>query len=141
MLSRLETPAGEEGWSSSRGELRIRHPAPGVVVFVERGFLAADFAPYIVRHSDRASAEGERVHIFVDGFDLEGYDPEIRNSATAWLKDNMSRVDAQHMLVRSRLAKMGLTMVSLALGGVIKGHHQRLTFERDLASAIVRARA
>jgi hypothetical protein len=31
---------------------------------------------------------------------------------------------------------MGLSVVSLALGGLIKGHHERLTFEADLAAAI-----
>ncbi|MEZ4220217.1 MAG: hypothetical protein R3B13_04750 [Polyangiaceae bacterium] len=44
------------------------------------------------------------------------------------------------MLVRSRLTKMGLTMVSLALGGVIKGYHTRQQFENELAAAIKRAR-
>lgn len=141
MLSRLDLPAGEEGWTSPRGELRIKHPAPGVVVFKETGFLIAEFAPHIMRHSNQAKHQGEKAHLFVDAYDLEGYDPEIRNGGTAWLRENAEKVAAQHMLVRSRLTKMGLTVVSLAVGGLIKGHHERQSFERDLAEAVVRSRS
>jgi hypothetical protein len=140
MISRLELPAGEEGWASARGELSIRHPAPGVVLFIEKGFLSSEFADYILQHSDRALREADKVHLFVDGYELDSYDPEIRNAGSAWLKKNATRVVTQHMLVRSRLTKMGLSVVSLALGGLIKGHHERLAFEADLAAAIRIAR-
>jgi hypothetical protein len=141
MVSRLELPSGDEGWVSARGELSIRHPAPGIVVFVEKGWLSAEFAQHILKHSDQALEEADKVQLFVDCFALDGYDPEIRNGGSAWLKKHAARVTAQHMLVRSRLTKMGLSVVSLALGGLIKGHHERRTFDGDLASAIRLARA
>ncbi len=140
MLERVESSDGEEGWKSARGELRIVHPAPGLVVFRESGFLTSDFAEHVRRHSDQAAKRAGKIQIFVDAYDLAGYDPEIRNSATSWLKSHMDVVDAQHMLVNSRLTKMGLTVVSLALGGVIKGYHARRAFENELAAATLRAR-
>ncbi len=140
MLERVESSNGEEGWKSGRGELRIVHPAPGLVVFRETGFLTADFAEHVERHSNQAAERASKIQIFVDAYDLVGYDPEIRNSATSWLKAHMDVVDAQHMLVNSRLTKMGLTVASLALGGVIKGYHTRQPFENELAAAIRRAR-
>lgn len=141
MLDRLELGGGAEGWGSARGQLIVRHPAPGVVVFVEKGFLTSEFAPHIVAHSDRALEEAVKVEVFVDGYDLDGYDPEIRNGASNWLRSHSSRVIAQHMLVRSRLTKMGLSVVSLAFGGLIRGHHERKEFDADLAVAVRRARS
>lgn len=141
MVSRLELPTGGEGWVSARGELQIRHLAPGVVLFVEKGFLSSEFAHLILEHSDQARGEADQVQLFVDAYDLDGYDPEIRNGGSAWLKKHASRVIAQHVLVRSRLTKMGLSVVSLALGGLIKGHHERRSFDGDLAAAIREARA
>jgi len=117
------------------------HPAPGVVVFVEKGFLTSEFAAHIVDHCDRALDEALKVEVFVDGYELDGYDPEIRNGASDWLRRNSARVIAQHMLVRSRLTKMGLSVVSLAFGGLIRGHHERRSFDADLAVAIRRARS
>lgn len=141
MLDRLELGGGAEGWGSTRGQLVIRHPAPGVVVFVEKGFLTSEFAAHIVDHCDRALDEALKVEVFVDGYELDGYDPEIRNGASDWLRRNSARVIAQHMLVRSRLTKMGLSVVSLAFGGLIRGHHERRSFDADLAVAIRRARS
>jgi hypothetical protein len=141
MLDRLELGGGVAGWGSTRGQLVVRHPAPGVVVFVEKGFLTSEFVAHIVDHCDRALEEALKVEVFVDGYELDGYDPEIRNGASNWLRRNAPRVIAQHMLVRSRLTKMGLSVVSLAFGGLIRGHHERKEFDADLAVAVRRARS
>lgn len=135
-LTHTELPNGEDRWASSRGELRLRWPAPGVVVFVEKGFLSAAFVPFILHGASVALSQAQRITLFVDGYDLEGYDPEIRNAGTSVLKDNASRVIVQHMLMRSRLAKMGLSVVSLILGAVIEGHTERAPFDAALGKAI-----
>jgi hypothetical protein len=112
-----------------------------VVLFVEKRFLSSEFAQLVLEHSDQALGEADQVQRFVDAYDLDRYDPEIRNGGSAWLKKHASRVIAKHMLVRSRLTKMGLSVVSLALGGLIKGHYERRSFDGDLAGAIREARA
>jgi hypothetical protein len=128
------------GWVGRLGfrARRAVDPTPGARrrPLHREGFLSSESADHILQHSDRALREADKVHLFVDGYELDSYDPEIRNAGSAWLKKNATRVVAQHMLVRSRLTKMGLSVVSLALGGLIKGHHERLTFEADLAAAI-----
>lgn len=141
MLTRVETPSGDESWTSPRGTLTIRHPAPGVVLFIEKGFLIGDFAAHIKAHSDRVLEESPNITLFVDAYELEGYDPEIRNAGSAFLKEHGHKVVAQHMLVRSRLTKMGLSVVSLMFGGLIKGHHDRNSFDGELAGSIRSARS
>lgn len=141
MLVRGEQADGSERWSSPFGQLIVRHPAPGVVVFVETGSLDIRFAELIVSHSDRALDEARTVEVFVDCYDLTSYDPEVRNAASQWLRRNASRVAAQHMLVRSRFTTMGLAVVSLAFGGLIHGHHDRASFDAALVQAVRRPRS
>lgn len=141
MLVRGEQADGSERWSSPFGQLTVRHPAPGVVVFVEVGALDILFVEPILLHSNRALEGARSVEVFVDCYDLTSYDPEVRNASSRWLRRNASRVAAQHMLVRSRFTKLGLAVVSLAFGGLIHGHHERASFDAALAQALRRPRS
>lgn len=115
------TPTGERLWEAPRGTLRCRRPVPEVVVFVETGFLHAELAPVLMAALDASLMPGKTIEIFVDAAELEGYAPEIRTGATEWLKTHRAQVRKQHMLVASRITKMGLSVASLALGGLLQG--------------------
>ena len=58
---------------------------------------------------------------------------------TEWLKKNSARVVAQHMLVKSQIARMGLSVAGLALGAVIKGYVDRRSFEDALRRTVADA--
>ncbi|MEM9194902.1 MAG: hypothetical protein AAGF12_37330 [Myxococcota bacterium] len=137
--SQLEKDVGPDGevvWRSHRGTVRIRRPARDVVVFVEERYLDAGFAAIIDDACNEAVREAKRIHIFVDAFNLDGYVPEVRTGATEWLKRNKDHVIRQHMLVRSKITKMGLSVASLALGGVLMGHASRATFDNELRKCL-----
>ncbi|MEP7122532.1 MAG: hypothetical protein ABJE95_16540 [Byssovorax sp.] len=136
MIKQMPGAAGEERWVSNRGELRIRRPTPLVLVYVESGFLEAAFAPLISRAMDATLRTPGKPLFFVDAEDLEGYDATIRAEASDWIKKHGARIATQHMLVKSRLTKMGLAVVSMLLGGVIVGHDKRRTFDAALREAI-----
>jgi hypothetical protein len=137
MIKQVPGAAGEERWVSDRGELRIRRPAPLVLLYVETGFLEADFSPLISRAMDGALKAQGKPLFFVDAEALDGYEPTIRAESSAWIKKHSSQIACQHMLVKSRLAKMGLAVVSMLLGGIIVGHEKRQTFEAALRQAIL----
>lgn len=128
----------EKAWSSDRGTLVVRQPTPWVLLYVETGHLQAEFAPLIIDAYERATASGERPHVFVDCERLVTYDGEIRRQPSQWIADNRHRIQVQHMLVRSRFTRMGLQLASLFLGGIIVGHHERRTFEQALREAVLR---
>lgn len=131
----LDTPQ-ETRWVSEQGELIIRRPTPLVVVFVEIGHLEAEFADRITEGMTKSLSSRGKPRLFVDGEHLDGYDPLVRTQATKWIQQNGSRIQEQHMLVKSRIAKMGLSVASLMLGAVIIGHHERHSFERALRDAV-----
>ncbi len=128
--------ASEQSFTDERGELIIRRPAPGVLLFIERGYLAGSRAGEIIKAKEAELRLSPRLTLFVDGEKLDGYDPPIRTMPTDWLKKNSSRVSAQHMLVKSQIARMGLAVAGLALGTVIRGYTERRAFEEALRVAI-----
>ena len=119
----------ERAWRSDRGSLRIRRPRLDLIVFIETGHLEAQFAPLIEDASNQA---------LVDAYDLTGYAPSVRKGPTDWLNRNRSSVAVQHMLVRSKLTKMGLSVASLALGGLLRGHASRASFRLALEETMRR---
>lgn len=135
VLKDVSTP-DEKAWVSDTGELRVRRLAPHVVLYIEKGFLTADFAPHITAVMDEAVASGIKPHLFVDCEQLDGYEPAVRTDATNWLSRNKHLVTAQHMLVRSRLTQMGVTVAGMVLGGLLVGHRSRATFEAALEQAL-----
>lgn len=141
MIRQLPTELGEACWVSERGELYVRRPTPLVLLYVEKGFLEVGFAPLIIQAMEETlrSCEG-KPYFFVDCEFMEGYEPEIRTSATNFIAEHRSRVSRQHMLVKSRLVKMGLAVTSMMLGGLIVGHYERPPFEAALADAIAATR-
>lgn len=137
MLQVVETSdATEQAWKSDRGSLRIRRPLPEVLVFIEEGHLDGAFASLIAEASNNALKCPEPLHLFVDAYDLVSYTPDVRKGPTDWLMANRSRVAVQHMLVRSKITKMGLSVASLALGGLLKGHASRATFRLALDETV-----
>ena len=128
----MEADTSAQTYTDDRGELIIRRPALGVLVFIERGYLAGSRAEAIIKAMDNELKFSPKLTIFVDGEKLDGYDPPIRTMPTDWLKRNAARVTAQHMLVKSQIARMGLSVAGLALGAVLRGYVDRNGFEAAL---------
>ena len=134
------TPA-ERVWESPRGKVIARTPVRGVLVFVETGFLHDDFAAKLVLSLDSALVPGRKLEIFVDAAKLESYTPLIRTAPSDWLKAHLNQVSKQHMLVASRITRMGLSVASLALGGVLVGYTDKTKFDREIARVTQASRA
>ncbi len=129
-------PDEGERYVDDLGTLVIRRPAEGVLLFVETGYLVGTRAPLIQKALDDELRAHQELIIFVDGEQLRGYDPPIRTVPSDWLKKHAAQVVCQHMLVRSQVAKMGLSVARLVLGALVEGHTERSTFERALEDAV-----
>jgi hypothetical protein len=121
------------------GELVIRRMAPGVLLFVERGYLVGSCAHLIIEAQERELLTVPSLTLFVDGIGLLGYDPPMRTVPTDWLKKNKTKVVAQHMLVTSQIARMGLAVAGLVLGTVIKGYTDKREFDLALRGVVASA--
>lgn len=137
MLQIVETSdSNESTWKSSQGTLIVLRPEPEVLVFVEEGHLDDRFAPHIATACNAALECPKPLHVFVDCNDLISYAPAIRKQPTEWLLANRDRVVKQHMLARSPLTQMGLSVASLVLGRLIKSHSSRASFNAALDATL-----
>lgn len=72
------------------------------------------------------------IRLFFEFWDMPTYDSQMRTEWTGWLLRHRSRLESLHVLARSKLVLMGVSVANLALGGIVKTHETTATFERAL---------
>lgn len=76
---------------------------------------------------------------FHDRSRLRGHESASRVRLTDWGVAIRSSVDRVHVLVASKLVRMGVAVASIVLGGMLVAHDDPVRFAREL-EATVRAR-
>jgi hypothetical protein len=133
-LQRERFGATGERWITARGRLEIEEPAPGVVLTRFSGHGQLAHAEGIMERFDAAIARYGSIVVFDDWERGEGYDSDTRVRLTEYTRARLSVVTF-HILVRSRLFAMGLSVANLALGGKLVVYGSRPSFERALGEA------
>ncbi len=133
-----EKLAEGDRYTTSRGVMLIRRPAPHVEVISGHGFAEAAFVDPILASRDAVLRECGEIALFDDLERVTGYDTEVRVQLTAWARKHRSRIAAHHILTRSKLVAMGVSVASLALGGAIEAHVRRDSFDAALLGQMKR---
>ena len=132
---------GVERWTSSRSEVCIWTPMPGVIRFKYFGFNEASAVPWMAETADRMVVEGRSpADMFVDCWDQTGYEPGFRTGLTDWNKRIQNDIRSMPILIRSKIASMGITVSNIALGGLLVPYTDPQKFERAVQDAMVEAR-
>jgi hypothetical protein len=116
--------------------LKVDLRAPDVVLFT----AARHADPELGERLSEALAERLRAaphHVFLDVGNIDSYHPEVRSSITRVLLAEQARLLSLHVFARSRLARMGVAVTSLALRG-LQAHGDRAKFLLALSAAIAR---
>lgn len=119
-----------------KGSAILRRPAPHVEYLIASGYARAEAANHIIAQRKRILEECGKIALFDDLENLEGYDSTVRLKLTTWSRENRSKIVAFHILTRSRIVAMGVTVANLALGGSIRPHLDRRSFEEALEEQI-----
>lgn len=119
------------GWRTARGRVGIWTPGPTLMVMSLVGHGEGRFAAPSVAALARLSKH-DRLSLFVDAEAMDSYDSPIRTELTAAVFPDRARYDAVHVLVRSKMVAMGVTVANLALGGIVHSHTERATFKAAL---------
>jgi hypothetical protein len=130
---------GEKRWEGERGEARFWIAAPTVVLITLAGHVSADLAPAVSQAFRQSVLAASAVHGFADFFGLESYDPEVRRGLTQVVADLRPRIAALDVVLRNRMVAMGVSVVNLALGGLLTVHRSQVRFDQLLNEAIARA--
>lgn len=132
MDQREELPDGVR-ISDGRGIIDVRNPAPHVELIRCEGYARAEHVAEILEGRDRIVRACGKIAIFDDLEDLRGYDSDVRSRLTGWSRDHRPKIVAFHILVRSKIVAMGVSLANLAIGGAIVAHTRRAAFEAALA--------
>ena len=124
-----------------RGTLRVWSPVRGVVVHEFKGYLEPDSARLLIDRLERLMGTRNAIDAFNDWEGISGYDTEARVLLTEWVRRTRPRFRSIHVLVRSRLVGMGISVANLALGGMLTAHHERRSFDRAVSDATTREAA
>ncbi|MCC6555610.1 MAG: hypothetical protein IT372_21825 [Polyangiaceae bacterium] len=129
-----------EHWKSESWEIFIFNPAPGVLYTRMIGYADLACARHAMRGFDRIAMAPGLVDAFHDWEQVTGYRTEVRQEYTAWSKGHSDRLSSIHVLLKSRIVAMGVSVFNAACGGIVTAHHSRASFERIRAQVILRRR-
>lgn len=119
--------------------MTLHSPAPGVFHTVIAGYIEPAEARRVVAAGDLVIAEAGMLVGFHDWEAMTGYQSESRALLTDWGVRIRPQVEKVHILVRSRIVAMGVSVASLALRGMLVSYTQRAAFEAAFAARVEQA--
>jgi len=124
--------ANGDSYTTERGTLVLRRPAPHVVLLIANGHGDKEMAVPILALRDVIVREAGKIAVFDDFEKATSYDSELRVKLTEWSRRNSEAMTAHHILTTSKIVAMGVAVANLALGATIKAHTKRPAFEEAL---------
>ncbi len=128
-LQRVESSSSFEVWQCRSSTLRLDWRRAGIVESIVAGHGQREFAQPCIRRWDEALRKNDRVTLLADFWAMPSYDSALRLALTEWSAEHRDRLEPIQMLTRSQLVSMGATVANLALGGLIKIHTLRTSYD------------
>jgi hypothetical protein len=131
-----------EHWPLPKGGLDVSFPSPTVVLCRYHGRVDETLVPKARAAVHRAAAV-RPIDLFIDAEELGAYTPDFRVQVTRWLREGKGKqIGSAHMLFRSPIVALGVSMLTNALGDFLKPHNQRAAFLEalDLATRTLSSR-
>ncbi len=126
----------KESWKTDTWDLVMTSPAHGVFFTRVSGHANLDCALHVMRSFDRLSALTlGALDVFHDWELVTGYDSIVRQELVRWAQEQPKHGDV-HVLVKSRIVAMGVSVANVALGGRLKVYADRQKFEQTRTETI-----
>jgi hypothetical protein len=121
-------------WSTDRGTTTIIEYSTTVVLVSAQGHLDSESGKRIAVVVLELLGVRPR-HVFFDVGDLASYHPDVRRDVTELLLDQRESVLSLHVLARSKLVRMGVSVARLALPALV-AYSEASAFNRALDAAL-----
>ena len=136
---RMPNLVGEKRWRSPRSEVVIWMASPTVMRFKYYGFSEATCVRWMSETADTFIRENKPpIDMFVDCWEQEGYEPGFRAGLTEWNHRIRPNIRSMALLIRSKIAAMGISVSNIILGGLLVPYTDAARFETEAAVAIRR---
>jgi hypothetical protein len=119
-----------------RGECRLRRLGPRVMRAEFTGHIELSVADPLVKELEGFFGNGNDLYFFSDSELMTGWDSGFREKVTECIHRHLARVESCHVLVRSRIVAMGVSVSGLLLGGKLRAHNSRTAFESAMQQAL-----
>ena len=132
---RIERPGmiREERAEHGLSRLVAQELRSGLLLFTASGRLTRTLGRRITDFLD--ATEVDRYLAFQDWWDVASYESSARYDLTQWVRANRERMVEGHILARSKLVKMGVTVANITVLGHLVLHEEKAPFARALAQA------
>jgi hypothetical protein len=138
-VEKYTLPQNGTGFRTGRGCVALWVPSPALLVISLHGHGEGGFATPIIEAYETLG-RAERVHVYADCEALGNYDSPLRTQLTARLLPDRARIGTISCLVKSRFVSMGVTVMNLALGGIVDSTTVRETFITALDACLFEQR-
>jgi hypothetical protein len=122
-------------WETPRGSVTTWVLPPNLLVTKADGYMDASLADRIVESGNAVVARYGSLLAFHDWQAITGYESAARVRLTTWGNEIRAKIQRVHVLVGSKLVKMGVTVASLVLGNMLMPYDDRARFEAKLRDA------
>ncbi len=132
----------EISWEAPHATLRLRRPAPGLVVLVISGTDIGEHgaAPFAELANDVRNGP---FHLYVDARASRGVTIDVSGEWSRWLAKHKSSLRGVHMLTASRFVQLTANFVKnfAELGELMRIYTEAAAFDAELESALSHARS
>jgi len=132
--ARRESTRPRAEWATDRGSTTIIEHSTTVVLVSAQGHLDSESGKRIAAVVLELLRVRPR-HLFFDVGALASYHPDVRRDLTQLFLDERQAVLSLHVLARSKLVRMGVSVARLALPALV-AHSEAGSFNRALNAAL-----
>jgi hypothetical protein len=116
-LERAQNPRERK---TERGTFALWTLAPSIYVTRCTGHLEDEHVDLLIAYSTPLVKNAPRpIEVFHEWTEMTGYAPSCRQRITTWALENRKAYARVHVSVKSKLVKMGVQVVNIALGNIV----------------------
>ncbi len=120
-------------WRAWRGPggsaIRIDWTRQGICRLIHVGHAHGDYPSLYLPYVKTTLAYTGRLTWFIDYWDSGNYDTKYRIDMVAWGRANLDKIDNLHVLARTPMIRMGVSVANLAMGNIFTLHSARAPFD------------
>ena len=126
----------ETSLETARCKIRLVFPRGDVLHFVVDGHIDVEAMQFMISSTEQALERTGRIWIFNDWWEVNGYDSRSRQMLTEKVRSLGDHIAASHILVKSGIVAMGVTVANFFLNQSQTAHSDRGSFEKALEQVL-----
>lgn len=134
-MKRTDFPGGAALYEGPKGSLYLQTGAPGVIEGKYWGEHGIESFLVVSKTIQEALTVWPKVSLFVDLSEMTNFNADFRNEWVKWFSTHRPLLDRTVFLQNSVLVRVGLSIVNIALGGIIESHSDPAEYERAARAA------